>query len=192
MELEAAARNFRATMEGYGAWWGAAGGWAIDLYLGRKTREHEDLEIVALRRDASPLYDQLRFRKPSCIHPGDTVRFEPWRGDPFDTNVIQLRLAARTGQPDFDVLLTPAEGELWICRRDETMREPLDRAVRATALGVPVLAPEIVLLFKAKRVEGKDESDFRNVLPSLEDAGREWLRSSLYRLYPDHRWLQQL
>jgi Aminoglycoside-2''-adenylyltransferase len=31
-------------------WW-IAGGWAIDLFLGRQTREHEDLDVLILRRD---------------------------------------------------------------------------------------------------------------------------------------------
>ena len=31
-------------------WW-IAGGWAIDLFVGRQTREHEDIDILILRRD---------------------------------------------------------------------------------------------------------------------------------------------
>ena len=31
-------------------WW-IAGGWAIDLFLGRQTREHEDIDVQILRRD---------------------------------------------------------------------------------------------------------------------------------------------
>lgn len=31
-------------------WW-IAGGWAIDLFLGRQTREHQDIDVLILRRD---------------------------------------------------------------------------------------------------------------------------------------------
>jgi hypothetical protein len=31
--------------------WVAVGGWAIDLWLGQKTREHADIEIAILRSD---------------------------------------------------------------------------------------------------------------------------------------------
>jgi hypothetical protein len=31
-------------------WW-IAGGWAIDLFLGKQTREHEDVDVLFLRRD---------------------------------------------------------------------------------------------------------------------------------------------
>jgi hypothetical protein len=187
VELEAAAREFGDTMRGYPSWWGVAGGWAIDLYLGKKTREHEDLEVVALRRDQAALHAQLQRRAPSLIHPGDPVRFEPWDGSPFPEAVIQLRLPG-----GFDVLLTPAEGDRWICRRHEATRLPLEHVVRPTASGVPALAPEVVLLFKAKRVEQKDESDFRNALPALDPEARKWLREMIGRLYPGHAWLARL
>ena len=31
-------------------WW-IAGGWAIDVYLGRQTREHADIDVSVLRAD---------------------------------------------------------------------------------------------------------------------------------------------
>lgn len=31
-------------------WW-IAGGWAIDLYIGTQTREHDDIDVQILRRD---------------------------------------------------------------------------------------------------------------------------------------------
>ena len=31
--------------------WAVAGGWAIDLHLGRQTREHGDLEVAIPRAD---------------------------------------------------------------------------------------------------------------------------------------------
>jgi predicted glycosyl hydrolase (DUF1957 family) len=33
-----------------GAWW-VGGGWAIDLWLGDQSRDHEDIEVCILRRD---------------------------------------------------------------------------------------------------------------------------------------------
>lgn len=31
--------------------WYVAGGWAVDLFLGRQTRPHQDIEVAVLRRD---------------------------------------------------------------------------------------------------------------------------------------------
>jgi Aminoglycoside-2''-adenylyltransferase len=47
-------------------WW-IAGGWAIDLFLGRQTREHEDIDVQILRRDQQVIralfgaWDLMRF-----------------------------------------------------------------------------------------------------------------------------------
>lgn len=40
-------------------WW-IAGGWALDLFLGRQTREHRDLEAGVLRQDCARLLAALR------------------------------------------------------------------------------------------------------------------------------------
>ena len=42
-----------AHMDGFPAPWFVSGGWAIDLFLGRVTRDHSDIEIGIYRR-ASP------------------------------------------------------------------------------------------------------------------------------------------
>ena len=39
--------------------WYFAGGWALDLYLGKETGPHEDIEIVVLRRNQSALREYL-------------------------------------------------------------------------------------------------------------------------------------
>jgi len=57
---------------------------------------------------------------------------------------------------------------------------------------VPDLAPEIVLLFKAKAIRPKDEADFTGTVPPLATAQRAWLRRSLLRVRPDHPWIDRL
>ena len=49
-----------------------------------------------------------------------------------------------------DVFREPWEDGTWVCRRDPSIRRPLTDAIERTLDGVPYLAPEIVLLFKAK------------------------------------------
>ncbi|HEU5381678.1 MAG TPA: hypothetical protein VFV38_40175 [Ktedonobacteraceae bacterium] len=40
-------------------WW-IAGGWALDLFLGVQTREHEDLDVLFLRRDHHEIRARLQ------------------------------------------------------------------------------------------------------------------------------------
>ena len=51
-------------------WWGIAGGWAIDLWLGEQTREHHDIEVVVRRDDQTVVWDALHDEwELSCIDP---------------------------------------------------------------------------------------------------------------------------
>jgi hypothetical protein len=68
----------------------------------------------------------------------------------------------------------------------------MSEAVRRRPDGVPLQAPEITLLFKAKHRRSKDEADLAAVLPHLDDAARGWLRDALQRTQPGHPWLDQV
>ncbi len=54
--------------------------------------------------------------------------------------------------------------------------------------GIPYMAPEIVLLFKAKGQRAKDEADFRGALPLLDGEQRRWLNDALDLVHPSHPW----
>jgi hypothetical protein len=42
-------------MQGFPGPWFVSGGWAIDLFVGRVTREHEDREVGIFRQDQQAL-----------------------------------------------------------------------------------------------------------------------------------------
>lgn len=50
------------------------------------------------------------------------------------------------------------------------------------------LAPEMVMLFKARQQRPKDQIDLANVWPLLDEPRRAWLRAAVRRTYPDHPW----
>jgi hypothetical protein len=48
--------------------------------------------------------------------------------------------------------------------------------------GIPFLAPEVVLLFKARSKTDKDQHDVETALPVLDAGQRSWLQETLKRL----------
>jgi hypothetical protein len=97
-----------------------------------------------------------------------------------------------TGHYLVDVFREPHDGPAWICRHDQTVRLPYREVIRYTADGIPYLAPELVLLFKAKHARPKDQADFDMTVPQLTAAQRVTLAGLLARVYPGHRWLASL
>jgi hypothetical protein len=79
-----------------------------------------------------------------------------------------------------------------VCRRDETIALPYDRIIRHDTRGIPYLAPQLVLLFKAKATRPKDQADFDGVHPLLARDERTWLAAALRRIHPGHGWLERL
>ena len=62
--------------------WCIAGGWSIDLNSGRQSREHEDVDVLVLRRDLDALHAQLPGWELWVSWPPGTLI--PWReGEPI-------------------------------------------------------------------------------------------------------------
>ena len=58
-------------------------------------------------------------------------------------------------------MVADVEGEDWVYRRGARVRRRLaSLAGRASVPGLPVLAPEVQLLYKSKDVRDKDQADF--------------------------------
>ncbi len=80
----------------------------------------------------------------------------------------------------------------WQFRRDARIVRSLTTLGSRTEDGIPYLAPEIQLLYKAKEPRPKDEADFFRTLPLLDSERRSWLTQSLSLVHPGHRWLRWL
>jgi len=174
-----------------GPWW-IAGGWAIDLFVGRVTREHEDVEVGVFMSDQEAIRSLLADRDLRRVR-NDT--WEPWRaGDPIELPEFQIQARSVTSvAPDvFDVFLNPLDGDDWVSRRHDGLRIPADQIMVRSDSGIPFLRPEIQLLYKAKHHRPKDEADFEEALPSLDPDARRWLRDALARYHPGDPWIVPL
>lgn len=182
-------REVAERLEGLDVPWCVAAGWALDLHRGVTSRDHEDTEIAIPTGDFPEIRRVLSAFDLQVVGSGhgwplDSAAFDvmhqTWVRDP-DTGVYHL-----------DVFREPHDGATWICRRDESIRFPYAEIIKTTEDGIPYMAPEIVLLFKAKHDRPKDDADFEGVLPLLGNSKRSWLADALERVHPGHRWILQL
>lgn len=170
-------RNFHAA-------WGIAGGWALDLFIGQESRPHADIDIAILRADQRQLRTQLSGRVEKVVE-GQLVHWSPT--EVLTPPVHEVHVTWPDGYHlEFLLNEQDVETDEWVFRRDSRIRRPLAAAFAAS--GVPYLAPEIALLYKAKAPAAKDDADFRAVLSHLQDDQRSWLRQALELTAPGHRW----
>lgn len=176
-----ALRDLRAT-------WAVAGGWAVDLALGRTTRAHADMDVAVFRDDQAALREALPGWRFDVAIRGELV---PWTsGEWLSLPVHEVHAHPPAGDagPRIEFLLNEKDGADWVYRRDPGVRLPLARALREGPAGVTVLTPEIVLLYKSKSPQPADEHDFRAARPLLDAEARAWLRAALLRAGPAHPW----
>jgi hypothetical protein len=178
-------------MRPFGIWWAIAGGWAIDLWLGVETREHHDVEVVVQRKDQSLVHELLRDSwNLSCIDPPGSG-WCPWR---VDQQIVSPSFQLQVSNPtcEFDVFLESVVDEVWIFRRDARIRQPIDNVVSVSMSGIPVVSPEVQLLYMAKSAEPKNQHDFEVALPRLSRAAATRLNLMLAVVHPHHRWRDEL
>ncbi|MEU3573791.1 hypothetical protein AB0E96_36035 [Kitasatospora sp. NPDC036755] len=177
-------------LAGVGTPWYVAAGWALDLFRGRQTRAHGDIEIGV----PAAGFPEIRDRFPGYV-------FDAAGSGRIWENAAPEVLAAvhqtwlrdpATGGYLLDVFREPHDGDTWVCRRDATIRLPYGDVIRRTRDGIPYLAPELVLLFKAKHVRRKDQADFDATVPHLTPPQRATLAELLARVHPGHPWLAGL
>jgi Aminoglycoside-2''-adenylyltransferase len=181
-------------LRGVAAPWYVAGGWALDLFAGEERRPHEDLEIavpndrfaeIARALAAFELFVTDRVDGADVVRPFSFARA-------FESNQTWVREPA-SGTWRLDVFREPADGDVWICRRDGRIRMTYGELIERTPDGIPYAVPEVVLLFKAKHSAlPKNETDLADLLPRLGPARLARLAAMLALAHPGHPWLGRL
>jgi hypothetical protein len=92
----------------------------------------------------------------------------------------------------FDLELAAVDGDDWVYRRHPAVRRPLASVWWTDDDGLPVVAPEVQLLFKARADRPKDTADAETVVPLLSAEARTWLLGAVRAAHPDSPWLTWL
>ena len=191
-------RDVAALLADYpGTWW-IAGGWALQAFSGVE-RYHDDIDPAVLSAELPLLRRHLAGRLHAWTASSGALKplLPTDRPDAPADEILpdgcnQLWTRVNAASPwEYDILLSPGTAEEWVYRRDPALRMPMAAALWERD-GIRYLQPEIQLLYKAKGLRAKDQTDFAATLPHLGAGRRAWLRDALERTLPNHPWLARL
>lgn len=142
----------RPVISGCEARWWVAGGWAIDLLVGRQTRSHADVDVLVLRPEQHVVRTHLHAWDVHAADPPGTLR--PWPiGEILPLAVHDIWCRRDPSAPwAFQLLIDDVDGDDSLFRRDHRIRLSVrDLAGRASRPGLPVLAAGVQLLCRRLR-----------------------------------------
>jgi hypothetical protein len=189
-------------MSSFPAPWALCGGWAVDAWLGRVSREHGDIDISVFARDQRALLDHLRGWQLVAHDVSEPASSAYWTGRWLDPPAHLHGRIERDGPAPSDGICTvedgyildaqidDIEGEQWILRRDPLISMPIERAYAASPWGVSAVTPEVLLFLKSNDPRRRDKLDFERLLPHVSAGGRGWLRDAIARA--GHPWMAAL
>jgi hypothetical protein len=199
-------------MSGFPAPWSLCGGWAVDAWLGRKSRDHGDVDMSVFAGDQRALFKYLDgwqlLAHDAAWEANDDERWWDGRRRLTAHSHIHARPPELTGpMPNggiakeedgfsLEFYIDDRSGDDWVLLREPRISMPVRSAVRESPWGLPTIAPEALLFFKAGGASGidwprrRDKLDFNALLPELTPEQREWLRHAIAKT--GHPWLRQL
>ncbi|MEP7293781.1 MAG: amino acid transporter [Chloroflexota bacterium] len=172
--------------------WALGGGYAVEQFLGRQIRAHEDVDVVIFRDQQLQAQTWLQGWQLYAADPPGTLR-EWLDGEvlPFGIHDIWAH-RSNVEAWQFQFMVAESEGDEWFSRRSSAIRGKRDDLF-AEYNGVPCVRIEVQLMYKAKGRRPKDVLDFHAAAPRLSAEAKQWLKDALGLLYPDgHPWLDML
>ena len=208
--------QLNAFMAGIGLDYALCGGHAIDLYLGKKTRPHKDLDVAVYREDRDKIIQYMLnenwdiyepcgagfLHKINDISSQKYVKDNIWCVKSYNQNykfteyekdmyTVCFNNSEQTELDYIEFLFnTRADGN-FLYRRNHNIKMSLENAILKIN-AVPCLAPEIVLLYKSTAPDNADyQLDFENALKKMNEEQSAWLKKALSIMFPcGHKWLE--
>ncbi|MFN0095883.1 MAG: nucleotidyltransferase domain-containing protein [Dehalococcoidia bacterium] len=190
--------------------WALCGGWAVDVWLGRQTRAHHDVDLVIFAEHQQALREHfagwqlvahdLQWSGDDPVWPGQPIPDRSrWDGRTV-TVPGHFHLRAPDDESfDFEVNLLDREGAEWVLSREPRLALPLTDVIRPCAWGFDAVAPEVAAYYKvvgvpdandlAPQMRPHDIADVGLLVPALPPERLTWLRAAVATVAPDHPWL---
>ena len=120
-------------------WW-IAGGWAIDLFVGRQSRPHADTDVLIRRGDQLIVQNHLA---EWVLHKTQQPGLKPWPKGEFLERPIDDIWCRRDPESPWclQLMLLDTDGDDWVFKRDPDIRGPLSEIGRRTPSGIPLPFP---------------------------------------------------
>lgn len=176
-------------MSDFNGQWGIAGGWAIDLFIGKETRLHSDIEIALFREDQHALKKGMSDWTLDKVVKGELIS---WEKEWLTLPVHEIHGTHKLTGERLEVLLNETMDGEWSFRRESSITFPENSLFLDSTKGIPYLHPAVVLLYKAKDARKKDHTDFFAARNFLKIEDKDWLRQALQVHVPGHIWIPEL
>jgi hypothetical protein len=164
------------SMRGFPGTWCLCGGWGVDAWLGRQTREHKDVDIVVLLDDVDAVHEHFDGWQLLAHDENDPDSERQW-----DRRRLQppAHIHARHDGIDLDIQVTAREGGDWVVHHNPRVVIDARHAFAPSFLGLATLSPEVILFFKALERRPQDEADLLALRPHLDEQQARWLEKAL-------------
>ncbi len=145
--------------------WGLAGGYAVEQFVGKRFRDHGDIDVIVFRDQQIDVQRWLSDWHLYAADPSGSLR--PWAESeysPYGIHDIWGHTGIQAWQ--LQIMLTEGEGAGCFSKRsrlNDGQRGDLIVAYRS----VPCIRIEVRLLYKSKNPRSKDDLDFQTCLPLM-------------------------
>lgn len=196
--------------------WAVCGGYALELFLNRDIRTHGDVDLCVFEEDrrrilpfmlqkgwkvyefcgwgkVRPLEkdsESTQGRNLMCVHgTPEIVRFYP--SDEPDRLYHEFFHTGLQSLEYLDVLFNTKCEASFVLDAKKGIQRAMQKAILQRE-GIPYLAPEIVLLYKASRADNADyRLDFEQTYAHLRAEQKAWFSENLLRMYSKgHAWMR--
>ncbi|MFT3824314.1 MAG: hypothetical protein QM731_10355 [Chitinophagaceae bacterium] len=173
-------------------WW-IAGGYAIDHFVGRPVRTHDNINVLVMRKDLQQIRESLTGW--DCRAVDRSGFLIPWSEGEALTDTTRVVWCREQQESPWQLQLMLDEGnsDNWYSRRCEAVTKPVGELGVFDNSGIPFLVPEVQLFYKSKSPREKDEMDFDAALPLMDAPQRAWLSDAIIAAYgKTNKWLAHM
>lgn len=158
-------------------------------------REHDDIEIGIFRDDQDRLYQYYKKwdLKKVVKYPNRYLTEPLGENEYLQMPVPEIHgYSSDSDIDEIEILLNEKEGNNWVYKRNQRIKREINKVILLSSFDIPILCPEIVILYKSAHNREKDNRDFMNVLNKLSGNQREWLKNALMISVPSHEWISKI